>query len=172
MSDQFLGEIRIFGCNYAPYNWALCNGQILPIATNAALFSLLGTNYGGNGTSNFGLPNLQGSTPMCAGQGPGLSPYYPGDTGGSSTVTLNTGQIPVHSHSFSADPATKKETNQVAGNSPSGAESPFYSTHTPNVVMNQGMLSSAGGNQGHDNMQPYLVLNFCIALQGIYPPRG
>jgi microcystin-dependent protein len=172
MSDQFLAEIRIFPFNFAPRGWAQCNGQILSISQNTALFSLLGTNYGGNGTSNFGLPNFQGNAPIHQGQGTGLSPYAVGETGGTPTVTLLGNQAPGHSHTFSGDPTAKKEVTGIANAAPAGAQNPAYSTAAPNTPMSPTMLVPAGGGLPHDNMQPYLTLNFCIATGGIYPPRG
>ena len=171
MSDQFLAEIRIFPFNFAPTGWAQCNGQLLAISQNTALFSLIGTFYGGNGTSNFQLPNFQGSVPVDQGNGTGLSPYTVGETGGTPTVTLLSNQIPAHGHTFSGDPNSKKELTSVVNAAPAGAAS-AYSTATPNAVMAPGMLSLVGGNLPHDNMQPYLTLNFCIATTGIFPARN
>ncbi len=172
MSDQFLAEIRIFPFNFAPFGWQQCNGQILAISQFAALFSLLGTYYGGNGTSNFALPNFQGSVPVHQGTGPGLSPYELGEAGGSTTVTLLANQTPAHSHSFSGDPTAKKEITNVPNAAPAGAGSPAYSTTAPNTLMAATMLAPVGGNQAHNNMQPYLTLNFCIATTGIFPSRN
>ena len=174
MSDQFVAEIRIFTGNFAPRGWAMCNGQLLPIAQNTALFSLIGTFYGGNGVSNFQLPNLQGCVPIGAGSAPGLSPYNIGETGGSPTVTLILNEMPSHPHSFSADPAAKRESGSVVNNSPAAASGGtfFYSTAAPNVSMNPQMLTPTGQTQPHDNMQPYLAVTFCIALTGIFPSRN
>lgn len=172
MASPFVAEIRIFPFNFAPRGWAQCNGQLLAISQNTALFSLIGTFYGGNGTSTFALPNFQGSVPVHQGNGVGLSPYTIGETGGSPTVTLLSNQIPAHSHTFSGDPTSKKELTGVANAAPAGAGSPVYSTAAPNVVMSPAMLAPAGGSQAHDNMQPYLALNFCIATQGIFPARN
>ncbi len=171
--DPYLAEIRIFPFNFAPVGWAFCNGQILSISQNTALFSLLGTTYGGNGTTTFALPNLQGSAPMSFGNGPGLSSHVLGEASGSPTVTLLSSQMPLHSHSFSVDPQAKKESSSVANNVPAAASgADFYSTAASNNTMNAQMLPVAGGNLPHDNMQPYLALSFCIALNGIYPPRS
>lgn len=174
MSDQFVAEIRIFGCNFAPLDWALCNGQLLPISQYTAVFSLLGTTYGGNGTSNFQLPNLQGFVPLQQGQGPGLSLYDLGETGGSQTVTLLVTEIPSHTHTLSVDTAAKKESGVLTNGTPAGPAggASIYSTAAANVTMNAGTLANYGNSQPHDNMQPYLTLNFCIALQGVYPPRS
>lgn len=175
MSDQFVAEIRIFTGNFAPTGWAACNGQLLAISSNTALFALIGTYYGGNGTSTFGLPNLQGRVPMHAGQGNGLSPHTIGEQGGSPTVTLTLGELAQHNHTFSADPAAKKEQTTVTNNTPAAAETgqSFYSTTTTNLSPMSGQtLTLTGGSGPHDNMQPYLVLNFCIALRGIFPSRN
>jgi microcystin-dependent protein len=171
MSDQFLAEIRIFPFNFAPRGWAQCNGQLLAISQNTALFSLIGTFYGGNGTSTFALPNFQGNVPVHQGTGVGLSSYTVGETGGSPTVTLLPNQVPGHSHSFSGDPNSKKELTSVSNAAPAGATS-AYSTAAPNTTMAANMLVPAGGSQPHDNMQPYLTLNFCIATTGIFPSRN
>ena len=174
MSDQYLGEIRIFGFNFEPINWAFCNGQLMPIKQNPALYSLLGTAYGGNGTTTYGLPNFQGLRPVMFGQGPNLSPYAIGQTGGVPLVTLNASQTPLHSHAASA----------VAG---AGGKSPAVNTvwseasergvnaYAPsgsNVTMSAGVATTVGGGQPHNNLQPYLTLNFCIALSGVYPQRS
>jgi microcystin-dependent protein len=172
MSDQFLAEIRIFPFNFAPRGWLQCNGQILSISQNTALFSLLGTTYGGDGRTNFALPNFQGNVPVHQGNGAGLSPYILGQTGGSATVTLLANQIPSHNHSFSGDPTAKKELSNVANAAPAGAGSPAYSTAAPNTTMSPAMLNPGGAAVPHDNMQPYLALNFCIATTGIFPARN
>jgi microcystin-dependent protein len=172
--DPFVAEIRILPFSFPPKGWAFCDGQILPLSQNTALFSLLGTTYGGDGKSNFGLPNMQGNTPMHPGQGPGLSLHDLGEIGGSQTVTLLESEIPSHSHSLMA--------NAIAGNvnAPSSGVSlarsrnanAYQSNVTQNLVlMADQAVTPAGGDQPHNNMQPYLTLNFCIALQGVYPPR-
>jgi len=176
MSDQFLAEIRIFPFNFAPYGWAFCNGQILPISQNAALFSLLGTNYGGDGRSNFGLPNLQNSVPLHVGGSPppGLSTYALGEVAGSSTMPLTVAEIPAHSHTISAAavPADLKAPSTTAVLSRS-SQGNIYLAPDGNVgVMAPNMIGNAGGSNPHNNLMPYLVLNFCIALQGIFPPRS
>lgn len=170
MSDPFVAEIRIFGFNFAPHGWAFCNGQLLPLSQNTALFSLLGTTYGGNGKTNFALPDLQGRAPMFYGQGPGLSLRDIGEQSGSETVTLLQTEMPAHSHSYNAandsgvqpNPDGAVPTRIAAYNSDSAAPG----------MMNAGAIAPAGGSQPHNNMQPYLGLNFCIALQGIFPPRS
>jgi len=169
--DQFLGEIDAFAFNFAPKGWAMCNGQILPISQNTALFSLLGTTYGGDGKSTFALPDLQGRVPIQAGQGPGLSLYDLGQQGYSQTTTLIKTEIPVHTHSYSfttepgnsAEPGAGKSFARVTTSD--RKEINIYNS-APNST-----LTSTGGGLPHNNMQPYLVVNYCIALQGIFPPR-
>lgn len=178
MTDQYLGEIRAFGFNFAPMNWAQCNGQIAPISQYTALFSLLGTNFGGNGTNNFGLPDLQGRVPMHWGNGPGLSPYVLGETTGSPAVTLTLPQISVHTHNIQVAEAPRGSTDATPTPSPSawlGLSAPakaYVATGNPNVQLNVNAIGVAGSSQPHENRQPYLTLNFCIALSGIYPPRS
>jgi len=175
MADPFVAEIRIFGFKFAPKGWAFCDGQILPISQNTALFSLLGTTYGGDGKSTFALPNMQGNAPMHPGQGQGLSLHDLGETGGSETVTLLESEIPSHSHSFNANAVTG-DTN-APGPTVSLARSSNATAYQQNT--NQNIVAMAfqaigitGGSLPHNNMQPYLTLNFCIALQGVFPPRG
>src|SRR5215218_10157474 len=173
MADPFVAEIRIFPFNFAPKGWAWCDGQLLPLSQNTALFSLLGTTYGGDGKSNFALPDLQGNAPMHPGQGPGLSLHDLGEQGGSPTVTLLESEIPVHTHAMRAstdDADLKAPTpNRSLARSIGGS---LYQTSAAGV---QGMapqaLAPAGGSLPHNNMQPYLTFNFCIALQGVFPPR-
>lgn len=170
--DPFVAEIRIFPFNFAPKGWAFCDGQILPLSQNTALFSLLGTTYGGDGKSNFALPNMQGNVPMHPGQGPGLSLHDLGETGGSETVTLLQSEIPSHSHTLKADILDIADTNVVSPNASLALSSggALYQ-NAPNGNMSDNAITPAGGDQPHNNMQPYLTLNFCIALQGVYPPR-
>jgi len=173
--DPFVAEIRIFPFNFPPKGWAFCDGQILPLSQNTALFSLLGTTYGGDGKSNFALPNFQGTAPMHQGQGPGLSLRDLGETGGEQTVTLLESEMPQHSHV----PRANSLDTQVAtpsGNTwaPPGAGRGLniYDPATGSGAgMSSAAISPAGGDQPHNNMPPYLTLNFCIALQGVYPPR-
>jgi len=172
--DPFVAEIRIFPFNFAPKGWAWCDGQLLPLSQNTALFSLLGTTYGGNGKSNFALPDLQGRAPMHPGQGPGLSLHDLGETGGSDTVSLLESEIPSHSHTLRAD-SNVAETPNAAGKSfARGSSINAYQTNTNQslVSMSDSTLAPAGGDQPHNNMQPYLTFYFCIALQGVYPPRA
>jgi microcystin-dependent protein len=171
MADPFVAEIRIFPFNFAPKGWAWCDGQLLPLSQNTALFSLLGTTYGGNGKSNFALPDLQGRAAMHPGQGPGLSLHDLGETGGSETVSLLESEIPSHSHSvqFSDNPG---ERNNPANNYYAPPDSGrIYAPAASLVSMNDVMLAPAGGDQPHNNMQPYLTFYFNIALQGVFPPR-
>jgi microcystin-dependent protein len=169
MSDQFVAEIRMFGFNFAPTGWAQCNGQILPISQNTALFSLLGTTYGGNGQSTFALPNLQDSAPMHPGQGNGLSLHDLGEQGGEPFVTLLTSEMPAHSHSLSASEENNNENN--VQNNFFGAGETRYAAPNNLQAMAPAALALAGGNAPHNNIMPTLTLNFCIALQGIFPPR-
>lgn len=174
MSNPFLAEIRIFTAGFAPKGWAQCDGQLMPISQNTALFSLLGTTYGGNGTSNFALPNLQGCAPMQAGQGPGLTLRDLGETAGEQTVTLLQTEMPAHSHSALA--GTTGDQSGPGGNvwaSGLKGHGTFYSPTGPNnVPMHAFATSIAGGSQPHNNMQPFLGLMFIIALQGVFPARS
>ncbi len=168
----FLGQVIPVPYNFAPQGWALCNGQILPISQNPALFSLLGTNFGGDGKSTFGLPNLQGRTATCAGQGTGLSNYNLGQTGGSDSVTLSLSQLAAHSHGALAF-GRVGDTNSPSGAdwARPGTDTP-YGTSTPPGAMSAAATTSAGGGQPHENRQPFLVLNYIIALQGVFPARS
>ena len=173
MADPFVAEIRMFTFNFAPKGWAMCNGQLLPISQNTALFSLLGVAYGGDGKVSFGLPNLQGRVPMCWGQGPGTN-HVLGEMDGSATVTLLTTQMPAHNHPLTVcsgrAPGSTTPEGQYLAN---GDCKPFGSSNlSSNAVMHPQVVNLAGGSQGHNNMMPSLVLNFCIALQGVFPPRS
>lgn len=173
MSSPFVAEIRIFACNFAPTGWAQCNGQILPISQNTALFSLLGTTYGGNGQSTFALPNMQANAPMHPGQGPGLSLHDLGEMGGSEFVTLLESEIPAHTHSMNAstqDGGDSHPQNNLLAQG-IGIGQYIASNTGPFVNLNPSAMPPAGGSLPHNNMMPYLVLNFCIALQGVFPPR-
>lgn len=172
--DPFVAEIRIFPFNFAPKGWALCDGQVLPISQNTALFSLLGTTYGGDGKSTFALPNLQGSVPLHAGggqPGPGLSPYDLGQTGGSDTVTLLEAETPAHRHPVQAQTVDQGD-NRIPGPTLNLANQQIYSTTAPNAQLDARTVSTVGGGQPHNNLMPYLTLSFNIALQGVYPPRS
>ncbi|CAN5376382.1 tail fiber protein [soil metagenome] len=183
MSDPFVAEIRMFAFGFAPVGWALCNGQLMPISQNTALFSLLGTTFGGNGTSTFALPNLQGSIPLHVGRsqpGPGLSIYDLGQQAGSDTVTLLQAEIPQHVHvpmvSSSNATTTVSANNQLArgfqGNLQSSTQELFYSAAAPTTPMHPQALSPIGGGLPHNNDMPTLVVNYCIALQGDFPARN
>lgn len=174
MSDPFIAEIRIFPLRFAPKGWAWCDGQIVPIAQFTALFSLLGATYGGNGTSTFALPDLQGRAPMHVGQGPGLTARSLGESGGVASVTLTANEIPAHTHELRASSASARQGSLTSGialaSSVGGA---LYQSNTGSGLasLSPDALASAGGGEPHNNMQPYLACYFCIALQGVYPQR-
>jgi microcystin-dependent protein len=173
MADQFVAEIRIFPFSFAPTGWAMCNGQLLPISQNTALFSLLGTFYGGDGKSTFALPDLQGAAPMHQGQGSGLTDRVIGEAGGSDAVTVLAGEIPAHGHALLASPDPGELPSPGTDRSLARSQPFVYKTGSPAVdAMAPEALAPSGGGQPHNNLQPYLTLNFCIALQGIFPPRG
>ena len=172
MADPFVAEIRIFPFNFAPKGWAWCDGQLLPLSQNTALFSLLGTTYGGNGKSNFALPDLQGRAPMHPGQGPGLSLHDLGETGGSETVTLLESEIPAHSHGFSVSTQDGTEPAPQGQKFAKGIGVGYYAAPGALTQLNPNALAPAGGDAPHNNMMPYLTFYFCIALQGVFPPRG
>ena len=173
--DPFVAEIRIFPFNFAPKGWAWCDGQLLPISQNTALFSLLGTTYGGDGKSTFALPDLQGRAPMHPGQGPGLSLHDLGETGGSETVTLLESEIPAHSHALNASQGDGSERTPNAGGTgqllATGVGISQYQAPGAQTNLNDAVVAPAGGDQPHNNMQPYLTFYFNIALQGVFPPR-
>lgn len=201
MSDPFVGQVPLFGFPFAPQGWALCQGQLMPIRQNVALFGVIGTNYGGDGRSSFALPNLQGRAPVGAGQGPGLSAYRPGDSGGAGAVTLQSAAMPLHAHGFVASTDAATATNpqdnvlaravrspaphavavepalapgaELGAPGPVSVEADFYSTnpHGASTALAASSIVAAGENRPHNNMQPYLALNFCIALRGTVPPR-
>lgn len=176
MSDPFLAEIRMFGGNFAPRGWAFCNGQLVPISQNTALFSLLGTTYGGNGQSTFALPDLQGRAPMHPGNGAGLTPRVIGEEGGETSVTLLSTEMPAHSHAISGAVIA----NSAATGTPNVAS--LFTNSSPNslyanavgtpVTLAPQAISFAGGSQPHNNVQPYLAVSFIIATQGIFPSRN
>lgn len=179
MSSPFVAQITMFPFNFAPKGWAFCAGQILPLSQNTALFSLLGTTYGGDGKSNFALPNMQGNAAVNQGQGPGLSSYFLGETTGSETVTLLTTEMAQHNHGLVGTTNTGTavtSSNAQLAHAFSGIKSQsfvgnYMTTNAPQTGM-AGALSIAGSSFPHNNMQPYLALNFCIALQGVFPPRS
>lgn len=175
MADPFVAEIRIFPFNFAPKGWAWCDGQLLPLSQNTALFSLLGTTYGGDGKSNFSLPDMQGRAPMHPGQGPGLSLHDLGETSGSDTVVLLQSEMPNHAHTLrsSVEDGTQGTLSNGVTLSTSVGGSLYQNTTNTNLVtMSPQALAPAGGDLPHNNMQPYLTFYFCIALQGVFPPRS
>ena len=170
--DPFVAEIRIFPFNFAPKGWAFCDGQLLPLSQNTALFSLLGTTYGGDGKSNFALPDMQGNAPMHPGQGPGLSLHDLGESGGSDTVSLLESEMPAHPHGWMASNADSNNQSPVATLFAGGLGGiSMYAAPTSITQLAPNALAPAGGDQPHNNLMPYLTLTFCIALQGVYPPR-
>jgi microcystin-dependent protein len=191
MADPYLGQIMLVGFNFPPVGWAFCDGQLLPILDNEALFALIGTTYGGDGQTTFGLPDLRGRIPLGPGQAPGRQNYTLGETGGVETVTMTAAQLGSHSHSIDTSaftaaarckngPANQRTpVGNVFANEAAGATMPFSSA-APNGTMNANAVAvngpitaaTAGGNQPHDNLQPFLTLNFCISLVGIFPPQG
>lgn len=177
MSEPFIAEIRIFAGNFAPRSWAFCNGQLLPISQNIALFSLIGTTYGGDGRTTTALPNLQGRAPMHPGRGPGLTSRRLGQKGGVETETLSEAQMPSHSHpanGINASQFASANTGDPSNAAPAGvaAGSAYRSDNTTAVTMDSASLPNAGGGQDHKNMQPFLAMNFIIAWQGLYPSRS
>ncbi len=181
MTEPYLGQILPFGFAFAPRNWATCQGQIIPIQQNTALFSLLGANFGGNGSSNFGLPNMQGNVAIGTGQGAGLSDYVTGETGGAANVTLSVNELPMHSHGFFATTSPAQTItaagNQLAstgGGKGGGDKALLYSPNATKATtgLSPQAIQPAGRNTPHNNMQPYLGVNFCICLSGNFPPRG
>ena len=181
MADPFLGEIRVFPFTFAPVGWALCDGQLLPISQNTALFSLLGTTYGGNGVTTFALPDLRGAVPLHFGQGPGLTARVQGERGGSQSLALLASQIPLHTHDVAVasnntvGASSVVPTNgTVFGRSQARATTSGYVTVAaqPTLVMHPAAVLSTGGGAPHNNMGPFVVFNLCIALAGIFPPRS
>lgn len=177
--EPYLGEIKMFGGNFAPSGWALCNGQLLPISQYAALFSILGTTYGGNGTSNFALPNYQGRVPMHWGTGPGLTTRIIGETAGTENVTLIQNQMPIHNHLVNASTTIADQLSPAANILGESADSGlgtnptnFIAPSNANTTMAPTTIANAGGSLPHNNMQPYLVVTFIIALQGVFPSRN
>ncbi len=179
MSEPFLGEIRMTGFNFAPTGWALCNGQTLSISANAALFSLLGTTYGGNGVSTFNLPDLQGRVPIHWGNGAGLTPYVIGESAGTENVTLLYNNMPLHNHLINVNNAAGNSadpSNKILAETANDARPPVltqtYTSNASNNTLAPTSVSNAGGNVPHTNLQPFLTVNFIIALAGIYPSRS
>lgn len=177
MSEPFIAEIKIFAGNFAPRGWAFCDGQLLPIAQNTALFALVGTTYGGDGRTTFGLPNLQGRFPIHAGTATGLTQRRLGESGGSRDMTLSTANLPNHTHTIALD--VKASSGGANTSDPTGnalAAAPIYKSESPSVDMDPGSIaegtSDSGGGQAHENMPPFLTLNFIIALSGLFPSRS
>ncbi len=169
MSDQYLSEIRIFSFGFAPKGWAQCNGQLMSIAQNQALFALLLNTYGGNGTTNFALPDLRGRVPLHFGALQGGGNYNQGQVGGSASVTVTTASMPQHNHQVNAAP--NGNTNAGSNTAVPGGGATGYGS-SPDTAMNSAIVGNAGGSQPHENRQPYLVLNFCMAITGIFPSRN
>jgi microcystin-dependent protein len=170
VSDPFIAEVRIFAGNFAPRSWAFCDGQLLPVAQNTALFSIVGTTYGGDGRTTLGLPNLQGRVPMHPGRGPGLSSRRLGERGGSETVTLAESQIANHNHRLRANDEQADLANPTSTQYLGAAE--MYALPGDTTPMASEAVADTGGSQPHNNLQPYLVVNFIIALVGLYPSRS
>ena len=171
MTEPFLGEIRLFPYNFAPRGWAFCQGQLLSIAQNTALFSLLGTTYGGNGQTTFALPDLRGRVPLSSGQGPGLSFYTLGEQGGVENVTLIQQQMPAHNHPLQVN-NSGSATGRPSGGYPGQTSTNTYAPSPDGTTFAAQAVSNSGGGQPHENRQPYLALNYCIALEGIFPSRN
>jgi microcystin-dependent protein len=169
MSDPYIGEIRMFGGNFAPAGWAFCAGQLLPIAENESLFNLIGTTYGGDGQSTFGLPNLQSRIPIHQGQGPGLQNYVLAQTAGVESVTLTTQQTPQHNHAFSASTGAGASTTPANNIPASPPVAKLYRAGTPSDPFPASLVPPAGGSQPHDNLQPYIAINYIISLFGLFP---
>jgi microcystin-dependent protein len=178
--NPFLAEIKLFGFGFAPRGYAQCNGQLMAISQNAALFSLIGTNFGGNGATTFALPNLQGSLSVGQGSGPGLTDWYVGQVMGAETVVLNTLELPAHQHGLSAtgdgalldDPSGAQLANAMKGTIQDSTVGRLYSKGDPKAALNPGSMIPAGGGQPHENMMPYLAANYCIATSGTFPARN
>jgi len=170
MSEPFVGEIRMFAGNFAPRGWAFCDGQLLAVSQNDALFSLLGTIYGGDGRTTFGLPDLRGRIPIHAGHGPGLSPRRLGSKSGAEKVTLTVNQLPSHSHPLQGTSATATSTDPV-GNAPAGGSADYLSPRLTPVAMAAQAVTATGGSRSHTNLMPFLCVHFIISLVGIYPSR-
>ncbi len=178
MSEPFIGEIRIWACDFAPRDWALCNGSLIPISENTALFSIIGDMYGGDGRTTMGLPNLQGRAPMLWGQAPGLSRHTQGETNGFTDVPLNEAQIPQHDHMITGARQTgtsgSPDTSLYMGIDRGASDNILYlsSSSSANANLSNETFGMAGNSEPHENMQPYLTMNYCIALTGIYPSRS
>lgn len=172
MSQPFVGEIRMFGGNFAPNGWMFCDGSVLPIAENEVLFQLIGTTYGGDGQQTFALPDLRGRVPLHSGTGPGLSSRQLAETGGSETVTLSAAQMPAHRHQLNASTTTALASAGPSGVLAASAATQFYGSGAPSTDMAAGAVTQQGGNQPHENMAPYLAVHFIISLFGIFPSQS
>ena len=173
MGEPFIGEIRMFGGNFAPAGWAFCQGQLMPISENDALFTLIGTTYGGDGQETFGIPDLQGRAPMHAGQGPGISQNYQlGEKGGVESVTLTTNQIPVHNHAFLGSTAGGQNTQPQNSVFAGLATGKLYVSSAPGGSLAANALALVGGSQPHENLQPYLCISFILSLFGVFPTQS
>lgn len=173
MSSPYVGEIRMFAGSFAPAGWAFCNGQLMAISENDTLFTLIGTTYGGDGQSTFGLPDLQGRVPIHAGQGPGITQNYQlGEKAGVESVTLGIQQIPVHNHALVASAAAGSSSSPANNVLAASNTVSMYKAGTPNAPMNAAMIGTAGGSQPHDNFQPYLCVSFIISLFGVFPNQN
>ncbi len=174
MSNPYIGEVRTFGFNFAPRSWALCNGQLVPISQNTALFSIIGTFYGGNGTTTFALPNLQGTVPVGIGTGAGLSNYVIGQTGGEQNHTLAVTEIPAHNHGMTASSQPGEDTSPAGEALASSSGPKLYQTvtNTNLVTLNATTLNTVGSSGPHNNLMPYLAITFCICLRGVFPARN
>ena len=172
MSEPFLAEVRMVGFNFAPRGWAFCDGQILPINQNQSLYSLLGTTYGGDGRTSFALPDLRGRTPIHVGRSNGGADHTLGQKSGEETHTLYANEMPQHTHVLNATDTVAAQSDDPTGHLIASSSLPVYGAFRNAVNMNSGSVTSVGGGQAHDNMQPYLAVNFCIALQGLFPSRN
>lgn len=171
MADPYIGEIRMFAGNFAPVGWMFCEGQLIPISENDALFALIGTTYGGDGQETFALPDLRGRLPVHQGTGPGLSTRVIGELSGVETVTLTTNQIPAHTHGLQAS-TSEAETSQPNGNILAASDDNLFTGLTPNTALNNAALNSVGGSQPHNNLMPSLCVSFIISLYGIFPSQA
>ena len=171
MSDPYIGEIRMFGGSFAPAGWAFCDGQLMPISENDALFTLLGTTYGGDGQETFGIPDLRGRVPMHAGTGPKGTTYTEGEMAGVESVTLNTNQMPIHNHALLGSTGNGTQGNPAANFLASSTIVKLYGGETPDTAMAASSIGPAGGSQPHENLQPYSCINFIISLFGIFPSQ-
>jgi microcystin-dependent protein len=172
MANNYIGEVRMFAGNFAPQGWAMCEGQVMPISQNDALFNLIGTTYGGDGVNTFALPDLRGRIPNHQGQGTGLSSYVIGQNGGTEQVTVTAGQLPAHTHAIAASTAAGSQPSPAGGILASSPSVALYNVNPPDNSLAASSVGTAGGSQPHTNFQPYLCVTFIIALFGIYPSQS